>query len=435
MYEGGKSAVSDAALSVWALLSNPAGVSEQVANGLMGLSKDPLGSFVSIAEASQTQEAMATLYDMQGNSAASAAIRAQSATEFALNFLPTNRAKAVAELSLGRKLGSEGPCCFAAGTMVSTPDGDRAIDTLKVGDIVWSKPERGGKPFAAAILATHVRTDQPIYRLKLKSVRQDGEVENETLLVTPGHPFYVAAQRDFVPVIDLKPGDRLQSLDDGASENTSSEVESLELYLPEGKTYNLTVDVGHTFYVGKFKTWVHNTGPCVLPEGDFGANGVKGTGTSLSPVFKDTDTGLNAINPITSSNQGRIQELGMDPDKGKLALHEGQAAVQLENTFGGTLKRVEPMLGQKNPDFVFLDGPYSGKTVDFMWTDSSRFEQMNKFFSNNASQNQRQLIDHLNKADIVPIDYRNLTSGNQEMVNEWLKSLTQEQKSKILILR
>ncbi|MBX8615372.1 hypothetical protein K5D50_24870 [Pseudomonas cichorii] len=125
----------------------------------------------------------------------------------------------------------------------------------------------------------------------------------------------------------------------------------------------------------------------------------------------------------------------MDPDKGKLALHEGQAAVQLENTFGGTLKRVEPMLGQKNPDFVFLDGPYSGKTVDFMWTDSSRFEQMNKFFSNNASQNQRQLIDHLNKADIVPIDYRNLTSGNQEKVNEWLKSLTQEQKSKILILR
>ncbi|MBX8512777.1 DUF637 domain-containing protein, partial [Pseudomonas cichorii] len=175
--------------------------------------------------------------------------------------------------------GSEGPCCFAAGTMVSTPDGDRAIDTLKVGDIVWSKPEKGGKPFAAAILATHVRTDQPIYRLKLKSVREDGKAEDETLLVTPGHPFYVPAQRDFVPVIDLKPGDRLQSLEDGASENTSSEVESLELYLPEGKTYNLTVDVGHTFYVGKLKTWVHNIGPCVLPEGYLGG-GAKGVPNS-----------------------------------------------------------------------------------------------------------------------------------------------------------
>ncbi|PVZ15419.1 MULTISPECIES: filamentous hemagglutinin N-terminal domain-containing protein [unclassified Pseudomonas] len=164
---------------------------------------------------------------------------------------------------------TKGPCCFAAGTKVSTPQGDRAIESLKVGDVVWSKPEKGGKPFAAAILATHQRSDQPIYRLKLKSVRGAGTAEGETLLVTPSHPFYVPAKRDFIPVIDLKPGDLLQSLADGDTENTSSEVESLELYLPRGKTYNLTVDVGHTFYVGELKTWVHNTGPCDLPPGKF----------------------------------------------------------------------------------------------------------------------------------------------------------------------
>ncbi|SDT11387.1 filamentous hemagglutinin family N-terminal domain-containing protein [Pseudomonas asplenii] len=155
-----------------------------------------------------------------------------------------------------------GPCCFAAGTMVATPSGDRAIDTLKVGDIVWSKPEKGGEPFAAAILATHVRTDQPIYRLKLESLHADGVAESETLLVTGGHPFYVPAQKGFVPVIDLRTGDLLQSLEDGASENVSTRVRSLELFQPEGKTFNLTVDVGHTFYVGKLKTWVHNVGPC-----------------------------------------------------------------------------------------------------------------------------------------------------------------------------
>ncbi|WP_338514067.1 Hint domain-containing protein [Pseudomonas poae] len=161
------------------------------------------------------------------------------------------------------------PCCFAAGTKVSTPNGDRAIESLKVGDVVWSKPERGGKPFAAKILATHQRSDQPIYRLKLKSVRVDGKAEGETLLVTPGHPFYVPAKRDFIPVIDLKPGDLLQSLADGETDNTSSEVESLELYLPVGETFNLTVDVGHTFYVGDLKAWVHNTGPCALPPDFF----------------------------------------------------------------------------------------------------------------------------------------------------------------------
>ncbi|MFJ7793459.1 hypothetical protein [Pseudomonas sp. NPDC096950] len=58
--------------------------------------------------------------------------------------------------------------------------------------------------------------------------------------------------------------------------------------------------------------------------------------------------------------------MALDPDTQKIALHEGQAAVQLENTFGSTLKRMEPILGQPNPDFVFVDGPYAGKTVDFM---------------------------------------------------------------------
>lgn len=76
-------------------------------------------------------------------------------------------------------------------------------------------------------------------------------------------------------VIDLKPGDLLQSLADGDTENTSSEVESLELYLPKSKTYNLTVYVGYTFYVGELKTWVHNTGPCDLPS-DYFEGGAKG---------------------------------------------------------------------------------------------------------------------------------------------------------------
>ncbi|MBK5529905.1 DUF637 domain-containing protein, partial [Pseudomonas sp. TH06] len=187
---------------------------------------------------------------------------------------------------------TKGPCCFAAGTKVSTPQGDRVIESLKVGDVVWSKPEKGGKPFAAAILATHQRSDQPIYRLKLKSVRGAGAAEGETLLVTPSHPFYVPAKRDFIPVKDLEPGDLLQSLADGDTENTSSEVESLELYLPEGKTYNLTVDVGHTFYVGELKTWVHNTGPCDLPP-DYFAGGEKATGGAAGKVDEVIPPGMD----------------------------------------------------------------------------------------------------------------------------------------------
>ncbi|WP_413793943.1 MULTISPECIES: two-partner secretion domain-containing protein [unclassified Pseudomonas] len=214
--------------------------------------------------------------------------------------------------------GNKGPCCFAAGTMVSTPQGDRAIETLNVGDVVWSKPEKGGKPFAAAILATHQRSDQPIYRLKLKSVRHDGAVQGETLLVTPSHPFYVPAKRDFIPVIDLKPGDLLQSLADGETEDTSSEVESLELYAPVGKTYNLTVDIGHTFYVGELKTWVHNTGPCDLPERVGGIDGsieIAGTattgGTSVGKGSADNTLLINGRKPINSQYAGATHPSGV----------------------------------------------------------------------------------------------------------------------------
>jgi filamentous hemagglutinin len=96
--------------AAWGLLSDPAGTSDQLVNGVVGLSKNSWGSFMDITEANQTKSAMAILYDMQGNSEASAAIRAQSDIEFVLNFLPANRAKTLAELGAGRKLESVGPC-------------------------------------------------------------------------------------------------------------------------------------------------------------------------------------------------------------------------------------------------------------------------------------------------------------------------------------
>ncbi|AZF08401.1 Putative large exoprotein, ShlA/HecA/FhaA family [Pseudomonas sp. R2-37-08W] len=160
------------------------------------------------------------------------------------------------------KLAGYSPCCFAAGTMVATPDGERAIDALRVGDVVWTKPEEGGEPFASKVSATHIRTDQPIYQLTLVKNGSAGEGITETLQVTPGHPFYVPARKGFVPLIELKPGDQLQSLGDGATQEASISVVSVKLLQSQGKTYNLTVDIGHTFYVGKLSTWVHNIGPC-----------------------------------------------------------------------------------------------------------------------------------------------------------------------------
>ena len=302
--QGAGAAISNVASSIWSLLSNPLQSSEQLATGAMALSKNPLAAAWDSLAPGQAQEGLATVYQMQGDNEAAAAIRNQANTEFGLNFIPVERvaslgkigtvAKTADELYIERLLTEKGPCCFAAGTKVSTPNGDRAIESLKVGDVVWSKPEKGGKPFAAKILATHQRSDQPIYRLKLKNLRTDGTAKGETLLVTPSHPFYVPAKRDFIPALDLKAGDLLQSLADGDSENTSSQVEALELYLPVGQTYNLTVDVGHTFYVGELKTWVHNTGPCDLPEWPVGTKATVPSKTAVQELEVDAYKNLKA---------------------------------------------------------------------------------------------------------------------------------------------
>lgn len=236
------------------------------------------------------------------------------------------------------------PCCFAAGTMVSTPDGDKAIETLKAGDIVWSKPEKGGKPFAAAVTATHVRTDQAIYRLKLNALDKD---QTDTLLVTPGHPFYVPARKDFVPAISLKPGDELQSLGDGSSNDASIRVESIEMVQPQGVTYNLTVDIGHTFYVGSLKTWVHNTGPCL----QCGAGGCVVHGTSALEQIGKNPKGPDLSGKLPSSV---LQEQSKRKIDGLAVLYNTKSIQpkDFQISINGKTLKADPQVSQGAPVFV-----------------------------------------------------------------------------------
>ncbi|MCL1790836.1 MAG: hypothetical protein FWG40_05680 [Peptococcaceae bacterium] len=159
-------------------------------------------------------------------------------------------------------------------------------------------------------------------------------------------------------------------------------------------------------------------------------------------VFTDPDTGLKSIKPDAVNNPQRVQELATDTATGKAAVHEAEAAVQVENALGGKLDRVDlPQVGNqpKAPDFKFVDGPYDGKTVDFMWTETDAYKvgKMNEYFQvpSAMEKNYSQLVSHLNKADVVPLDFRNLTPANQEIVNSWIKALAPEQQSKIIILR
>ncbi|MFJ5408409.1 hypothetical protein [Pectobacterium punjabense] len=136
-------------------------------------------------------------------------------------------------------------------------------------------------------------------------------------------------------------------------------------------------------------------------------------------------------------NLDEVNRLKFDPHAGKNKLAEGSAATELRNTMGGKLERVEP--DASGADFVFSSGPNKGKTVDFMFTTAKgsekEIEGMNKFFNNNWDRNITQLRTHLDKADIVPLDFRSLNVENQHKLLNHINSLSQADKAKIVIMR
>ena len=345
----------------------------------------------------------------------------------------------------------KGPCCFAAGTMVATPDGDKAIEEIEVGDVVWSKPENGGEPFAAAITATHVRTDQAIYRLKLKSI---GGAGVDVLLVTDSHPFYVPARHDFIPLINLRPGDQLQSLSDGGSNNATIAVESIELVKPQGTTYNLTVDIGHTFYVGGLKAWVHNSGPCEEPACKGGncsihsGSNVKDGLVNVGQIKRNSD-GVQevSINVTPLEGQNRLNVLDVNGN-GKLNPAEAAAAARLETVLGKMERPAVSNSNAKSPDFIVVSGPNTGKTVDIMYATKNlsqkEIDGTNSFFEKNMTvpkkpgdlpPGKEQILEHLNKADVVPVDFSVLTPKNQKIFIDYIRTLPEFQRDKIIIMR
>lgn len=62
-------------------------------------------------------------------------------------------------------------------------------------------------------------------------------------------------------------------------------------------------------------------------------------------------------------------------------------------------------------------------------------DEMNKFFNNNWNDNIERLHGHLNKANIVPLDFRKLTLENQQRLQNYINTLSKSEQSKIFILR
>jgi hypothetical protein len=138
--------------------------------------------------------------------------------------------------------------CFAAGTPLLTPDGDKPVEQFQPGDWILTAPE-----------------DDPNGPLEAKQVEEvfdshsrllHVQVNGQVIRTTAEHPFWVRG-RGWTDAKDLMAGDWLRSHDERWVRVTGV-VDSGEM----APVYNLRVADYHTYFVGRrdwgFSVWAHN---------------------------------------------------------------------------------------------------------------------------------------------------------------------------------
>ena len=131
--------------------------------------------------------------------------------------------------------------CFAAGTLVQTIEGPRAIESIRTGDLVLSQDTRAGTLVFEPVLAAHHNPPDATLRIKLAG---------ESIVATGIHRFWKAG-KGWTMARELKAGDRLRIVDNVA------EVQSIEPDQTQ-PVYNLDVAVNRNFFVGTKGFLVHD---------------------------------------------------------------------------------------------------------------------------------------------------------------------------------
>jgi hypothetical protein len=127
--------------------------------------------------------------------------------------------------------------CFPAGVLVQTPAGPRPIETLRVGDDVWS-----ADPITGTVVAGYVEGVAVNRAIDLYDVHAAGE----TISATGSHPFWDECTQGWVAVKDLAIGARLRTVTGDTAAVTAVERRSV----PATTTYNLELGPYPTYFVG-----------------------------------------------------------------------------------------------------------------------------------------------------------------------------------------
>lgn len=153
----------------------------------------------------------------------------------------------------GGKKGSACDQCFLAGTDVLMSDGStKDIEDVKPGDKVQATDPKSGESGPRRVTRLIITEDDKYFN-ELSIVTRDGI---EKLTATYEHPFWSPSERDWVEAGALTPGMTL--LTDAGD---TVIVTGNRSFTKHARTYNLTVDDLHTYYVlaGETPVLVHNS--------------------------------------------------------------------------------------------------------------------------------------------------------------------------------
>ena len=136
--------------------------------------------------------------------------------------------------------------CFIAGTKVKLETGEKNIEEVRVGDLVWAYDDSTNTKSLKQVISIQNRNWNQIYTVF---------IADEKIETTSEHPF--KTNRGWIQAKDLAIGDSLFVL-----ENKYIYIDSIVISDKSTIVYNFTVDDYHTYFVGKYGFLVHNTGPC-----------------------------------------------------------------------------------------------------------------------------------------------------------------------------
>ncbi|MEV6654862.1 polymorphic toxin-type HINT domain-containing protein [Streptomyces sp. NPDC051219] len=200
---------------------------------------------------------IAATYCVRNSSKCAGAARDYRTTKAILELLPE-----LAAASRGARLGRTCARCFLAGTDVLMADGTtKDIEKIELGDQVVATDPETGESGPRKVTALIITEDDKHFN-KLSIATDDGV---ETLTATHEHPFWSPSEGRWVEARDLKSGTTLRT-DDG---NTVI-VTANRAFSKHARTYNLTVDDLHTYYVlaGETPVLVHNSNCSPFTDGD-----------------------------------------------------------------------------------------------------------------------------------------------------------------------